>query len=577
MRPGTLLGAWLFVAMAGAFAAPFAYLPNDAHQLQQIDLATGAIGPRIQLVGSQPVGIAINASGDRAYVTDVVANLVNVVNLTNSSIAATVGGVCTPPLGPGIPALNPSATELVVPCSGTTSNPGTEVVVVNTASNSVSARLIAGSGPIIAAWNPAGTRFYVANAIGGTISVFNATNNSLVQTIDLPGVFAIAFNPAGTRLYASRDMLTGNANTTRAIAVIDPSTGSTLTTISVADDIIWLSTNPSGTRLYAAFPNADTIGIIDTGTNTALTPISTGAGSQPVTVNTNSDGTRLYVLLGTSNVAIYDAASLARLNTINYATNAGVLGNFVSAGPASTGANTPGPLSGLWWNHNESGWGVDFTQRGNTIFAAWYTYDSIGNPKWYVTTCTNIASSCSGQVLQVIASHGFFVQSIPLAITSVNVGTVTFAFNGNDAGTMTYSVGGVSRSTAIERQPLQASGTAPPVNYTDLWWGGQIESGWGLAITHQFSTMFLAWYVYNDSGQPMWYVATITNATSSGGTGQLYRTTGPAFSTSFNPNAVVAIPAGTITVNFTDANNGTINYTVTGEGSGSKTITRQIF
>jgi len=566
-------------ATGNAVAAPFAYLPNDAHQLQQIDLATGAIGPRIQLLGSQPVGIAINPAGDRAYVTDDGANLVNVVNLANGSIAATVGGVCTPPLGPGVPALNPSATELVVPCSGTTSNPGSEVAVVNVASNSVSARLVAGSGPIIAAWNPAGTRFYVANAIGGTISVFNATNNSLVQTINLPGVFAIAFNPAGTRLYASRDMLTGNNNTTRAIAVIDPSTGSTLTTISVADDIIWLSTNPSGTRLYAAFPNADTIGIIDTSTNTALTPISTGTGSQPVTVNTNSDGTRLYVLLGTSNVAIYDAASLARLNTINYATNAGVLGNFVSAGPASTGANTPGALSGQWWNHNESGWGVHFTQRGNTIFAAWYTYDSSGNPKWYVTTCTNTASGCSGSVLQVTASRFFGVQFSPSTVSSNGVGFVTFVFNGNDAGTMTYTVNGVSRSVAIERQALQASGTTPAVNYTDLWWNSPAnsESGWGLAITHQFSTMFLAWYVYNDSGQPMWYVATITNATASGGTGQLFRTTGPAFSTSFNPNAVVAIPAGTITVNFTDANNGTISYTVTGEGSGSKTITRQIF
>src|SRR5207237_746989 len=83
--------------------------------------------------------------------------------------------------------------------------------------------------------------------------------------------------------------------------------------------------------------------------------------------------------------------------------------------------------------------------------------------------------------------------------------------------------------------------------------------GWGLAITQQVSTMFLAWYVYNDSGQPVWYVATITNATSSGGSGTVFRTTGPPFSTSFNPNSVQSFAVGNITVTFTDGNNGRID------------------
>ena len=44
------------------------------------------------------------------------------------------------------------------------------------------------------------------------------------------------------------------------------------------------------------------------------------------------------------------------------------------------------PEAGLWWNPNESGWGIHFTQRGNVIFAAWYTYDGTGAPKWYVAS-----------------------------------------------------------------------------------------------------------------------------------------------------------------------------------------------
>jgi len=571
MRTGTFLAAWLLAAAGTSLAAPFAYLPNDQHQLQVIDLATGAVNARIQLGGTNEIGIAIKQSGDRAYIADYMANTVQVINMSSNTVVTTIN-VCN---GPFIPAVNPSGTELVVPCAGSSTNPGNQVWVINLSTNAVSAQLTAGSEPFMALWNPSGTRFYAANLLSGTISVFDATNNTLVQTITVPGVTGLAFNPSGSRLYAART--TSNGGSANAIAVLDPNNGSTLATVPLPDQVLFLSLNPSGTRLYAPLVNTDSVAVIDTSTNTISTTVSTGANTSPIVAVTSPDGTRLYVEnADTSDLVVYDASSLARLNTIDYATNVGLLGNFVSAGPASTGANTPGALSGQWWNHNESGWGVDFTQRGNTIFAAWYTYDSSGNPKWYVTTCTNIASSCSGDVLQVNASHGFFVQGVA-AIASANVGTVTFVFNGNDAGTMTYSVGGVSRSVAIERQILQASGTTPAVSYTDLWWGGASQSGWGLAITHQFSTMFLAWYVYNDSGQPMWYVATITNATASGGTGQLFRTTGPAFSTSFNPNAVLAIPTGTITVNFTDANNGTISYTVTGEGSGSKTITRQIF
>src|SRR6185312_8161912 len=41
--------------------------------------------------------------------------------------------------------------------------------------------------------------------------------------------------------------------------------------------------------------------------------------------------------------------------------------------------NAPGPLSGLWWNASESGWGISFTQRLSNIFATLYTYDALGN------------------------------------------------------------------------------------------------------------------------------------------------------------------------------------------------------
>jgi len=96
-----------------------------------------------------------------------------------------------------------------------------------------------------------------------------------------------------------------------------------------------------------------------------------------------------------------------------------------------------------------------------------------------------------------------------------------------------------------------------------------------MAITQQFSTVFLAWYVYDGTGKPMWYVATcmLSGTTCAG---PVLRTTGPAFGPTFNSSQVQVSTAGTISVTFTDANNATLTYTVNGV-SGTKNITRQAF
>jgi hypothetical protein len=246
-----------------------------------------------------------------------------------------------------------------------------------------------------------------------------------------------------------------------------------------------------------------------------------------------------------------------------------------SAGPA---AQSPGSLTGLWWNANESGWGIHFTQRGPSIFAAWYTYDAAGKPKWYVvSTCTGFTGTsgiCNGPLFEVTGPNFFGTGFNPANVHATNVGTVQVNFSGVNNATMTYTTGGQTRTVAIVRQPL-ASGTTPAaVDYTDLWWNPD-ESGWGMAMAQQYGITFMAWYVYDATGKPMWYVATGAMSGSSA-TATLYRTTGPVFGPTFDPTAVQAFAVGTVTVEFTDANNATLRYTVDGV-SNTKTITRQVF
>lgn len=126
-------------------------------------------------------------------------------------------------------------------------------------------------------------------------------------------------------------------------------------------------------------------------------------------------------------------------------------------------------------------------------------------------------------------------------------------------------------------QYIGSNGSA--VDYTDLWWGGDSQSGWGLNLMqHATRNIFAVWYTYDATGRMMWYVipgGTWTSANVFSGT--IYATSGPpASGATFSPDAVQRRAVGSGTVTFSDANNGTFAFVINGV-TGSKPITRQPF
>ena len=116
--------------------------------------------------------------------------------------------------------------------------------------------------------------------------------------------------------------------------------------------------------------------------------------------------------------------------------------------------------------------------------------------------------------------------------------------------------------------------TAP--NYQGLWWKAPAnsESGWGLNLAHQGDTIFASWFTYDTSGKGWWLVATMNKTGDTYG-GDLYTVSGARFD-AFNPANVKSAKAGTATLTFTDANNGTFSYVI-GAVNQSKAITREAF
>lgn len=99
---------------------------------------------------------------------------------------------------------------------------------------------------------------------------------------------------------------------------------------------------------------------------------------------------------------------------------------------------------------------------------------------------------------------------------------------------------------------------------SDLWWI-PAESGWGIQFVQRSSTIFATMFVYDASGAPTWYVATML---ASGMTweGDLYATKGPWFGiVPFDPNAVNVTKVGSMSWSPSDINAGTLTYTVNGQ------------
>jgi hypothetical protein len=118
----------------------------------------------------------------------------------------------------------------------------------------------------------------------------------------------------------------------------------------------------------------------------------------------------------------------------------------------------------------------------------------------------------------------------------------------------------------------------PPsaVNYTSLWWNPS-ESGWGLNVNHQDSTLFVTLFTYASSGAPMWLVASGMPLQSDGSySGALYRVAGPAFNKTPWTGTVTATQVGAITLRFSGEGAGTVTYNV-GSTTVSKPIEKQIF
>ena len=221
--------------------------------------------------------------------------------------------------------------------------------------------------------------------------------------------------------------------------------------------------------------------------------------------------------------------------------------------------------SDLWWaGPTENGWGMSIQQHGQIQLNVLFVYDIAGKPIWYVLPggAWNADFTTYSGAIYLPTSAPLNNYDAAQFKVGAPVGNISINFTSNSTATLQYVINGISGQKIMQRQVFGRGDS--PISVGEMWWGGKAQDGWGINITQQAGILFGAWYTYGVDGKASWYVMS-----DGAWTGNIYK--GAFFSTvsspwlgaTYNPSQLQIVPAGTLTLNFSDANNATMTYAFT--------------
>jgi len=256
---------------------------------------TALAGPALATAASTRGATARSTPG-RAYVTDLFASTVSVVDLATNTVTATVlveGGTT-------MAAASPDGTTVYVVLQDAGA-----IAVFDTATNTVTNTITVGTLPSGVAFTPDGSKAYVPNGESSDISVIDTASQTVSATIPSPEgsfPFSVAVSPNGATAYVVN---TGNGT----VSVIDTATNVITATIAVGDGPYGVVVLPNGTRAYVSNQFTNDVSVIDTATNTVIATIPVGPNARGI--DTSPDGSTIYV----------SSADNYRMSVINTASN----------------------------------------------------------------------------------------------------------------------------------------------------------------------------------------------------------------------------------------------------------------
>ncbi len=125
------------------------------------------------------------------------------------------------------------------------------------------------------------------------------------------------------------------------------------------------------------------------------------------------------------------------------------LRTWLAAGPAPLEDYTD-----MWWNPQESGWGVSVQQHANNaVFVTYYAYDRDGKPTWLVMPEAKWTTAFALEgTLYRTSGPGSETAYDPRRVSLAPVGTIRLEFGHGGTATMSLSVDGRAVTKTIRRQ-----------------------------------------------------------------------------------------------------------------------------
>lgn len=261
---------------------------------------------------------------------------------------------------------------------------------------------------------------------------------------------------------------------------------------------------------------------------------------------------------------------------------------FQRANPLAVPSNVL--KSATWWNPSESGWGLFTIDQGNIVAPGWFTYDTDGEPTWFLVpgATEQPDGSYRGNLLRFTGVR--FDQIAGSAATgSSQIGEANFRFVGDSFLEFQYRIGSTTQAKSLSKflfgprdlvcRPSPTASRATATNFTDLWWAGEAGSdGWGVHISHVDDALFATWYTYDTDGEAIFMIAATERQADGSYAGPLLRQRNgtPFLQIDGQPASPGANVVGSATLRFSNGQAASFAYTV-GSVSQSKAITRLQF
>lgn len=137
---------------------------------------------------------------------------------------------------------------------------------------------------------------------------------------------------------------------------------------------------------------------------------------------------------------------------------------FSGSGPSCThtsGSRATVPnLTDLWWNPEQSGWGLSVLHQGSQLFVAWYSYDSDGSPAWLTAQLERQPDgSFRGAINRAVAGTPYNRESgqPATALPLPAIGEMTLRAVDGERATLESEIAGVRTV-----QPIRRFSAVPP-------------------------------------------------------------------------------------------------------------------